>query len=140
MGSYQIIDHTADLAVEVSGENIEDLFRTAYQAWYDIVFCSQPLTSSRRKTVGLEALTLEELLVNFISELNYWLMVKKWLPTEIKKMEIFSEQERKKLWVLVKGQPLDPRDIQLEIKAVTFHQMEIKKKDGKLTTRLVFDI
>jgi len=140
MGSYQIIDHTADLAVEVSGENIEDLFRTAYQAWYDIVFGSQPLKYRGQKTISLEAETLEELLVNFISELNYWLMVKKWLPTEIKKMEIFPEQERKKLWVLVKGQPLDQRELQVEIKAVTFHQMEIKKKDGNFITRLVFDI
>lgn len=40
------------------------------------------------------------------------------------------------------GEPLDPRkhDIRLEIKAPTYHMLELKEGEGRWTARIIFDV
>ena len=142
MGSYQTIDHTADIAIEISGNSLEDLFRTAYQAWYETVLGSLTITSKGRKRIKFEADSPEELLVNFINEINYWLMVKKWIPAKIRKLELTDTDGHLNLWVVADGQSLDIKRhvLQVEVKAVTFHQLEIKQIGHNFFTRMVFDV
>jgi protein archease len=142
MGNYQTIDHTADIAIEISGNSLEDLFQTAYQAWYETVLGHARCLSQVKKRKKLQAFSPEELLVNFVSELNFWLMVKKWIVARIEKLELSEENGQLTLKVIATGQSFDPEkhELQAEVKAVTFHQLEIKQRGNNLYTRLVFDV
>jgi SHS2 domain-containing protein len=142
MGTYHTIDHTADIAIEISGNSLEDLFRTAYQAWYEIVLDYLRVLSQGRKRIKLKADSPEELLVNFINEINYWLMVKKWITAKIEKLELSDTDGHLSLRVVAAGRPLDIKrhELQLEVKAVTFYQLEIKQTGHNFFTRMVFDV
>ncbi len=141
-GIFKFIDHTADIAVEISADNYADLFIAAASAWKDAVI--EPFTSDAVEPceIKLEESSIEELLVEFLSELNFLLLTKKWVFGKIKNISINKDGNLWKLSSTVLGNPFNnnKHNLKVEIKAVTFHQMDVKYIGGKYTTRIVFDI
>jgi protein archease len=139
--NYKFIDHTADIACEVSGDTLEELFTASAEAWRSSVVEEIKICKRENKKFEIKDSTLEQLLVDFISELNFYLFTHKWLFNMIHKLEIKNENDT---WVLIteiEGM-LVSQDVEIkqEIKAVTFHQMNIEKRKNKYSTLLVFDI
>jgi SHS2 domain-containing protein len=141
-GIYKFIDHTADIAFEAEGDTLEELFIASAKAWKDSVLeKEQRLKAGEQLKIELVALTIEQLLVDFLSELNFLLFTKRWLYLTTDKISIVSENRSWKLSATVGGNIIS-QDVPLkeEIKAVTYHQMEIVNKNNKYKTRVVFDI
>lgn len=142
MGEYRQIDHTADLAVRVSGNSLEDLFNTAANAMVDLAINDVKIKPVSRKDFEFSAHTSEELLVNFLSELNFLLQAKKWIFRSIRTFQMKPQTNNLFLELVVEGG--SPKagnfQIQTEIKAITFHGLEIKESGGKFETIIVFDI
>ncbi len=136
---HNFIDHTADIAFDVSADSLEELFVESAKAWRICVVGDISGKSLSEKNINLNAGSLEELLVNFLNEINYFLLSKKWLCVIFNKISI--NQELKTISALASGFELESSiQIKEEIKSVTYHQMEIKKINGKYLTRVVFDI
>ncbi|UCF63026.1 MAG: archease [bacterium] len=142
MGRYKQIDHTADIAVSVSGSNVEDLFQTASRAWRQIVMGNSEIAGVESQDFTLRSESLEELLVECLSELNYLLIVKHWIFQDYSNLHITRLSSDYKLTARISGEPLrkNKHRIELEIKAVTFHQMNIRKAMRHLETIIIFDI
>ena len=139
---FNFIDHTADIAVEVKGNTIEELFIASAYAWQESVIEKNEIKISDKKEINVSELSYEELLVRFLDELNFLFLTSKWIMLEVNKIEIHSENDNLKLKANVRGENYNDKKHQLkvEIKAVTFHQMEIKKINNVFTTRIIFDI
>jgi SHS2 domain-containing protein len=142
MGKYTQIDHTADIAVSVEGRDEQDLFRTAARAWREAVLAESMDTGAERKNLSLSADSLDELLVDFLNELNYLLFTRYWIPAGFDRIKIVKDNETYHLGATVTGEPLNQKQhhIQVEIKAVTYHQMRIEQKGNLFKTVVVFDI
>jgi len=139
--SYKFVDHTADIAVELIGGCLDDLFTAGAEAWFVSVAGEIKIEDDDMLELELSASSKEELLVTFLNELNYLLITKKWLCTSIQSIKIFDDADGCELSAELKGVKLK-NDIQLkqEIKSVTYHQLEIVEKDGDYSTLVVFDI
>ncbi len=141
-GTYKFIDHTADIAVEVAAVNYEDLFVASFLAWKEAAIGKLDLTNPQEKVLEINDNSIEELLVHFLSELNYFLLGKKWITAGIKEIKINLTSKEWNFNAIVSGEPFNEQKhkMKIEIKAVTFHQMEVKFIDGKYKTRIIFDI
>jgi SHS2 domain-containing protein len=141
MGEFRFVEHTADVAIEVSAETLPELFRVAGIALREIVYGQVSVRNREQKIVELEADTLEELLVDFLNELNYYLLVRQWIYRELKVVELKDYPEQKYVKAILLGEPVQPErhEVQVEIKAATFHQLEIRREAGKYRTMIVFD-
>ena len=140
-GSYKFLDHTADIAVEVSGETLEELFITSAEAWRMCAVEIDKVDVSETRELNLSAYSIEELLVGFLSELNYLLIVKKWVSVKIDSIQIKVDAKGANLISKISGTTLNPNNkLKQEIKAVTYHQLEIKKIINNYSTLIVFDI
>lgn len=139
--AYRFLDHTADIAVEVSADTIEELFISSASAWRDTVIENQP-EGMDEKRIYLKEITLEEVLVNFLDELNYLLYSKRWLFSSVKKLSLKFKAGSWDFDCRILGTELNEskHSIKEEIKAVTFHQMLIQKMNGQFNTKIVFDI
>jgi len=139
--SYKQIDHTADIAFEVSGESLEELFKSSSKAWLTSVIDETTFSQSENKKIELNSFSIEQLLVDFLSELNFNLFTKKWLCTSVDDLSIERKEED---WFLVAGLTGNNISSKIhlkhEIKAITFHQMNIKKSGNVFSTLIVFDI
>ena len=140
-GSYKQIDHTADIAFEVSGESLEELFKASSKAWLTSVVDVTILNQGEIKKTELNSFSIEQLLVDFLSELNFNLFTKKWLCYSVDDLSLEKKEVVWSLFAGLTGNNIGPEiHLKHEIKAITFHQMNIKKLDNVFSTLLVFDI
>ena len=139
--SYKYVDHTADIAAEITGSSLDELFSAGAEAWLISVIGEINIADDDLIELELSAASKEELLVTFLNELNYLLITKKWLCSSIQSIKIFDDVDGCELSAELKGIKLK-EDIQLkqEIKSVTYHQLEIVERDGSYSTLIVFDI
>ncbi len=100
------------------------------------------IRSQETRQISLVSTDPEDLLVQWLSELNFFLTTQFWVFNEVE--EIFINKEESD-WCLngrIGGESFDTERhyIYFDIKAVTFHQLNIEHFDGKYQTRVVFDI
>ncbi|MEE9449680.1 MAG: archease [Ignavibacteriaceae bacterium] len=140
-GSYKQIDHTADIAFEVSGNSLEELFKASSKAWLTSVIDVTTFSQSENKKIKLSSYSKEQLLVDFLSELNFYLFTKKWLCYSVDDLSIVRKMDDWSLSASLTGNNINFKiNLKQEIKAITFHQMNIKKSGNVFSTLLVFDI
>ena len=68
---YTFIDHTADVAADLTGRTVEELFASAAQAMTDTVTDLSSVRPVITQSVTVEAGAIEDLLVDWLNELLY---------------------------------------------------------------------
>ena len=143
MNGFVEIEHTADIGIEIWADTFENLFSTAVQGYYKLVLSNDYLSKKHQSfSFSDQDSTCENLLISFLSEINYLLMVKKQIVKPINSVQISKKDESYNLIMNGQLQMLDypENDIQTEIKAVTYHQAQINKDGDVYRTRVFFDI
>ena len=136
--SYQTIDHTADIGIAVQADNLEALFMEAARAVSALIFGQRTLAAAETVTITVKGSDWPDLMINWLRELLFlWNGENRIIgQVAIRKIEPFTL----KATVPVDNTPCDPHDIFNEIKAVTYHAIEVEKKDGGWQARIIFDI
>jgi SHS2 domain-containing protein len=138
--TFKFIDHTADIAVEVKADTIEELFTASALAFRESVMNFEKNEGKETYKFNLNSHSLETLLVNFLNELNFRLTYKRKIFNNISDLKIYKEDNNWNLECTLNENDIDEDKIKTEIKSVTYHQMEIKKVNNEYSTRIVFDI
>ncbi len=134
MSGFEEIQHTADRAVKIWSVSPEGLFITALKAMYQLMNVSSN-TPDETKFISfdLESQNLEGLLVAFLSECHYYQESEMW-QLEPKKMVIQNNH------LIAKMKYRQIISISKEIKAVTFHNLNIDQQPSGLSAILIFDV
>ncbi len=140
--NYRYIDHTADIAIEVSGNSYTELFIAALAGWKDSsIYSPAGERSIEIMEITFSEKSVEELLVSFLQELNYLFENKKLFPAELRDLHIEQKDDQFLLKSVIGFAPVSSSDeVKAEIKAVTFHQLDIKRVNNVYKTLIVFDI
>jgi len=136
---FTIIDHTADLGLRIRGETLERLFENAAQAMLNVMVKAPALQPTETVSVGLDGRDLEDRLVRWLGEVLYWFQGGKKLMVHAHVLSLSPGHLEAKLDTI----PYDPdkHEILCEIKAVTYHQIEIIQKNNKLwEASVIFDV
>jgi len=138
MKTYELIDHTADVGVKAYGANLSEAFEHAAKAMFDIVTDNSEIENTGQYEIILEAPDLEQLLVDWLSELLFLNSANN-LVFGFFKVEL--DEKKKQLNARVFGEKFDlsKHKIGMEIKAVTYHMLEVKKKKP-YHVQVLFDI
>src|SRR3970282_516627 len=95
--SYNFIDHTADAAVVVTADTIEELFIASADAFKEVVIESASPKPNESYKLELSSLSQENLLVNFLNELNFRLIYKRKMICSVNEMKISQNEDIRKL-------------------------------------------
>ena len=133
--AYREIPHTADLAIEVWGSSLEELFKNAGLALCDLVTGDSVIEGREEKRVSAEGVDLVDLFVNFLSELHYLIFGKGFVYNSLS-VELSSQKEARATLIGEKA----PEKLEFEIKAVTYHMAEVWKDGDLWKARVVFDV
>ena len=138
MERYKEIPHTADIALRIYGKDLNELFTNAAYGMFDIIADLDGLKSSVSIDVNLEAPSKEELLVSWLDELLYNFYTKGII---FFRFDIISLSEAR-LMAKAHGRHVGENRNRLkrEIKAATFHNLEIKETPDGLSVDIVFDV
>ena len=141
MSPYRFIDHTEDVAADLSGGSAPELFVSAAQALTDTLTDRSLVTAAVTERVELESGTLEELLVDWLNELLYRFEVRNLLIDDAE-VTIRADGDRWRLDATVSGEPFDAarHPSRVLVKSATYHALHLVERDGRWSGRIVFDI
>ena len=138
-GRYELLEHTADIAIRITAGDLSELFRAAMRGMYHVIGeISQP-RKGRLYHWQLQADDPEQLLHDWLGELLYWFQVRKIVFGKVDFAQIDGRHLRGQLL----GRDLDTVScvIHREIKAVTYHELKVQgldqQADGDKGDRLV---
>ena len=138
---FQEIEHTADVGIEIQADSVNQLFLQAAKAFYFLAIGKTKLSRTVESVdLSLERTTLEELLIEFLNELNFYLMTKFSVLKFSESFNIAETENGYKLSFNSKTSTINPKIINNEIKAATYHQLKINFKSGYYNTKIFFDI
>lgn len=135
---FRFLDHTGDLGILVYGGNLEELFSNAAEAFFDIITDVRRIRESTERIIRAQGPNLEELMVRWLGELLYVHDVDGLL------FRSFSIDELRdgSLKARARGEAFDEKRhvMKTEIKAVTYHQIQVRKEKGRWRARIIFDL
>ncbi len=136
--NYKLIDHTADLGIEVYGSGMKELFENAGYAMFDVITDTNRLNALSETTLNVAGQDRPDLMVNWLRELLYRWTGKGQL---VKIINITSLSEYA-LSANIKFDHFDPGRhlIKSELKAVTYHQIRVEEKNSEWKARIIFDV
>ena len=139
MSPFRIVDHTADIAVVMEGEDEVQLLRTGMSAVYRILTDSDADQVRAQKTVKkrirLEFANFEELFIDFLNRLVSIADSSGLLPVRME-----PRIKSRRAVITVRCICAEPAQVVREVKAATHHNYRIERSSEGLLTKITFDI
>ena len=135
---YKLLDHTADIAIEVVGDTPEHLYENAVKALMHLMLSGKPGGIAKTMTISVTGQDYADLMVRWLGECLYLFEGDRLIPTTI----VITKLSPRHLEARVETVPFDPDRVEVnyEIKAVTYHQIDVSRKADRWVARVVFDI
>ena len=136
--TFEFVNHTADAAVRAYGRDLRELCENAANGMAALMADVERLPAGEQRQVEVHAWDRTELVLKFLRELHAIHEIDLVLFKRVRVLEC-DEQH------LVAIAEVVPMMENLEaagsdVKAVTFHNVEIEEEDGLLSVVVVFDI
>jgi len=135
---YTLLDHTADLRIRVTGTDLADLFKNAGLALFDLIFKPETLTTDKIIEVQVNGDDPADLMVNYLRELLYLWTGKEKLVKMVDIVHISDTAVSARVST-DRYQP-ERHEILHEIKAVTYHQIDVSRTADGWQATMVFDV
>ena len=139
---YKFLKHTADIKFQAFGKTLEKSFENSALAMSNSMY-EQKVKSKLKKKINVSGKNLESLLYNFLEELLFLLDSKGFFVSKIK-VKINKNKDEKKnqteLSADVFGDNAKNYKIGLDVKAVTYNEMFVKKINGLWVCQVVIDV
>jgi SHS2 domain-containing protein len=138
MRRFEILDHTADIGLIVYGEDLKTLFENAGEAFFHLITDLRKVRRRVERRIEIRGEALERLMVDWLSELLYLHDVENLLFKGFRIESVGEEGLRAR----VKGEPFQEgvHVIKTEVKAVTYHQIEVRKENRGWRAQIIFDL
>lgn len=141
---FEIVEHTADVAIRGRGATLEELFARMAAGLFSIILEPSAVEPRITRSVELDAAGVAvspeaALLHDWLDELNALHQVH---GEVYARFEVAIDRRRGLLRAAVGGERLDPRRHQthLEVKAVTWHDLSVREVDGGFEGYVLLDI
>src|SRR5512145_2615341 len=139
MKLYKLIDHTADLGMEVTGRTKRELFTKAALSLMDIVVDKKGMPAgSKEKALRVEGSDPADLLVNFLREILYLFNGEALIVEDCSIQECTNQRLVAKL--RVEPYNKEKHSMKMELKAVTYHGLAVEKTKMGWKAKVIFDV
>ena len=138
MKRFEVFNHTADIGLIIHGENLKALFENAGEAFFHLIIDLRKVRRRIERRIHIGGESLDRLMVDWLSELLYLHDVENLL---FKGFQVESVGEDG-LRAVVKGEPFQEgvHVIKTEVKAVTYHRIEVRQENGRWRAQVIFDL
>lgn len=135
MRRYELIDHTADMMVKAYGSTLEECFANAAYALFDQTVDLSTIGTEETVEIDVSGIDDEDRLYSFLSEM---LFIEDCDNIILKEFNVRFDEDR--VLCTAKGEKLnrDKHRIRSEVKAVTYHMMEVNREIPSVT--VIFDV
>ncbi|MFH1202561.1 MAG: archease [Candidatus Omnitrophota bacterium] len=141
MKNYEQIEHTADICIRVKAKDLKELFKNSATAMFEIMAEKKPDTrcqmpDTRNITVKQKADNLEELFINWLNELLSLSAAKELIFSDFK----IEKLDKNNLQATAVGEDMNNYRVNTEIKAATYHQLQLRELKSGWQAEVIFDV
>ena len=138
MSPYEYADHTADVGIVATGASLEEAFGAAGEGLAALLCDPETVREREEREVAVSAPDLETLLVEWLSEINYLFEVHGFAFRSFDVLEVGERTVR----AVGRGEPVDlsRHRVGEQVKAVTYHELEVRQDADGCTVRVIVDI
>lgn len=138
MERFRFIEHTADIKFRAYGKNLNECFENSALAMFNAMYSGKNQVKKKiKKKIKVSGNDLENLLYNFLEELLFLLDSESFFLSSCK---VKINEKKFELEAELYGDKAKNYDIELDVKAVTYNSMFIKKERGKFIIQVVVDV
>lgn len=141
---YEFFDVTADIGFISHGNTLEESFENAGIAMFNVISNTDDILPKNEIKFSISSEDEVSLLYDFLEELLFYheteFMLFSDFNVEISKIE--NEFNKFKLDAIIKGENFnwDIHERRSEVKAITYHLMEVSNKDGFYELKAILDL
>ncbi len=142
MKKFDWIEHPADAGFRAYGENLEEAFENAALALTELMVDSEKVEPVEQENVEIRSEDLEALLFDWLDHLLYLQGAKGYVASRFKIKRISEENGEYKLEGKTWGEKYsrEKHGPGSEVKAITYHMMEINQKPDRSSVQVVVDV
>jgi SHS2 domain-containing protein len=140
MKKFEFLDiTTADTAFAAYGKDLNELFANAALAMFEVMINTKKVKPEIKKEVEVEARDLRGLLFGWLNKLLVFYGSDN---LAFSKFNVKIDEKKIKLKAECFGEIIDlnKHEVKTEVKACTYHKMEIKKVKGRWKVQVIVDI
>jgi SHS2 domain-containing protein len=131
---YEILQHTADVRLRVTASTLEELFAEALRGLMEVMGATTVGAHGvRPETIEIESVDVTALLVDFLNEALVRAVVNRRSFTGASFASLTETRTAATLTSV-------PAEFEEDVKAVTYHEAEVRRGENGWTTMLVLDI
>ncbi len=134
---WTLLDHTADIRIEVRGTTLAELFKNAALGLMDLLLSGASVAPATEVDISLEEETAEELLVSWLREILFQYQTAGLVVARVEIADISRNRVTGKLMCDVAPQNFQP---DIEIKGVTYHGLTVQTHEWGYSAKVVLDI
>ena len=137
-GTFRIIEHPSDLGIEAEASTIEEAFALAAEGLMSVIVDLPTVTPRESRRIRLPGSDDERLLVRWLGEVLHLYDGTGFVPARFAVTGVSEEG----LTAEVTGEPLDPsrHRLKLDVKAVTYHGIAVRRSAAGNSVRVYLDI
>ena len=133
---WRVLDHPADVMIEVAGESFWDLCENAASGLNHFLGETVPGAPAKVEKLRISGDSLEEQLVNFLRELLFRFVTNSTMVTRLK----ICSHDKGGFVVETFFEHAEIGPDSTEVKGITYHGLCVKKNSHGYVARLVFDV
>jgi len=137
MEKYKYLEHTADIKFQAFGKTLEEAFENSASAMFNAMYVGKVKETIKRK-IEAEGSDLESLLYHFLEEFLV-LMDSEGFFMASCKVEI-KKGKTYKLTAKLTGDDAKNYAISLDVKAITYNDMYVKKDKSNWICQVLLDV
>jgi len=135
---FEVLEHPADVGFRATGASLPELFESAAEALASIVLDPQNVRPATSVVLTAQGDSNESLLVNWLSEVLYWLDGERFATRSFKVRALDSVH----LIAEAKGERRDRarHETRLVVKGITYHQLKIENHGDRWVCEVYLDV
>jgi SHS2 domain-containing protein len=138
MQPFRVLEHTADIGFEAFGATRQEVFANAARALTHLMVDLETIEPQEKLSLRVEASDMPNLLVNWLSEVLYLFDAEGWVFRDFE----FEDLADHSLAAMARGEKFDRRrhQVKLLVKAVTYHQLDLRETAQGWRAQVYVDI
>jgi len=139
---YKISEHSGDVKIEAWGRDCQEALVNASLGLVNQIVTLESIEEAEERTIIVSGENDTARYIAFLNEILFLVYTKHWLLKRVRLLRQCLKTECREIEAVLVGEPLilTKHEIKYEIKAVTYHDFQIRKETASVTIEFVCDL
>ena len=137
MEKFKFLEHTADVKFQAFGKSLGEVFENCALAMFNAMY-EDKIKEVKEFKIKAEGKDFESLLYNFLEEFLVLLDSENFFLSRVKSIKV--DEKNLKVEAVIVGDDAESYKIPLDVKAITYNDMFVKREGDKWVAQVVLDV